>query len=268
MPKTCEEKPVSIIMKKGFLAGTLTVPYRRSPKNGWPSVLMCHGFTGNRMEAHFMFVKTSRSLAADGIASLRFDFQGCGESSGKFEDMSILTEVADALAAWEYLAKRQEVDPARQGIIGLSLGGGVTSLLTGGLHSEKRAPKCCALWSAVGDLQEIWEVRFKQLGLIRRKLIRFPIAMGAFKVGERFFKDMKEAPRPADAMASADAPVLIIHGSADEAVPVEQAREYARKCGKQRATLRILRGADHVFNKPKWEQTVIDVTRKWLKERL
>ncbi len=268
MPKTCEEKAVSIRMKKGFLAGTYTVPYRKAPKQGWPGVLLCHGFTGNRMEAHFMFVKTSRQLAAHGIASLRFDFQGSGESTGQFEDMSILTEVADALAAWEYLLNRPETDPNRQGIVGLSLGGGVASLLTGGLHAEERPPKCCALWSAVADLAEIWETRFKQLGMIKRRLIRFPIAMGAFKVGEKFFRDMKEAPRPVDAIASTEVPVLVVHGTADEAVPVAQAREYAKKCGKRRATLKILRGADHVFSRPDWEQKVIDTTRIWLKKQL
>jgi len=269
VPKSCEEKPVSISMKRGFLAGTLTLPYRRSPAKGWPAVLMCHGFTGNRMEAHFMFVKASRQLAAHGIASLRFDFQGSGESSGRFEDMTILTEVADALAAWEYLLNRPETDPERQGIIGLSLGGGVTSLLTGGLHAEERPPRCCALWSAVGDLAVIWEERFKQLGMLKRALMRFPIAVGAFRIGERFFKEMKEAPRPVDAMAAAgDVPVLVIHGSKDEVVPVSQARDYLKKCGKKRARLMILHGADHVYNRPDWERKVIDTTREWLKKRL
>ena len=66
MPKTCEEKPVSIIMKKGFLAGTLTVPYRRAPKSGWPSVLMCHGFTGNRMEARGVIIIMIHGVLLDG----------------------------------------------------------------------------------------------------------------------------------------------------------------------------------------------------------
>jgi fermentation-respiration switch protein FrsA (DUF1100 family) len=269
MPVTCREIPVSIPMKEGLLAGTLHIPQGERPDGGWPAVLMCHGFTGNRMEAHFMFVKTSRSMAADGLATLRFDFRGSGESSGEFKDMSILTEVADALAAWEFLAGVDGVDAARRGLLGLSLGGAVASLLVGGLVSEGRAPLACALWSAVADLEELWQRRFEELGMIRRKLIRFPISMGGFQVGERFFKDMKEAPKPVDALGAAgDVPVLIVHGSSDEAVPVGQARDYARACGKKRAKLEVIRGADHVYNRPDWEKKVIDVTRKWFKKKL
>ncbi|MEM0011325.1 MAG: alpha/beta hydrolase, partial [Candidatus Bathyarchaeia archaeon] len=40
-----------------------------------PAVMMCHGFTGQRMEAHFLFVKTARRLAQNGITVLRFDFR-------------------------------------------------------------------------------------------------------------------------------------------------------------------------------------------------
>jgi dipeptidyl aminopeptidase/acylaminoacyl peptidase len=268
MPKTSEEIPVSVPMKQGVLAGSLHLPGGRRPGRGWPAVLMCHGFTGTRIEAHFMFVRASRRLAAEGIASLRFDFRGSGESSGRFEDMSILTELADALAAWDFLGERAGVDPSRRAVLGLSLGGAVAALLTGGLSAEGREPEACVLWSAVGDIEELWEVRFKQLGIIKRKLIRFPISMGAFQVGERFFKDAKEAPRPFDALAAANAPVLIVHGTSDESVPVEHARRFARLCGKKRATLKILRSADHVYNRPDWERKVIDGTAAWLKKKL
>ena len=268
MPKTCEEIPVSIPRKEGFLAGTLHRPGGQPPGQGWPAVLMCHGFTGNRIEAHFMFVKTSRSLAAAGLASLRFDFRGSGESSGEFQDVSVLTELADALAAWEFLGAVEGLDPERRGVLGLSLGGAVTALLAGGLAAENRPPKCCVLWSAVGDLAELWEARFRQLGFIKRKLIRYPLQLGAFLVGKRFITDARKAPRAIDALAASGVPALVIHGTKDEAVPVAQARALAKALGKKLATLKIIRGADHVFSRSDWEKKVIRLSRTWLKKRL
>jgi len=43
-----------------------------------PAVVLCHGFTGQRIESHRLFVKMARDLAAHGIAALRFDFRGSG----------------------------------------------------------------------------------------------------------------------------------------------------------------------------------------------
>ncbi|HIE24547.1 MAG TPA: alpha/beta fold hydrolase [Anaerolineales bacterium] len=44
-----------------------------------PAVLICHGFAGNRVESHFIFVKVARRLANAGFFVLRFDFRGFGE---------------------------------------------------------------------------------------------------------------------------------------------------------------------------------------------
>ena len=153
-------------------------------------------------------------------------------------------------------------------LLALVAGGAVTALLAGGLAAENRPPKCCALWSAVGDLAELWETRFRQLGLIKRRLVRYPLKLGAFLVGKRFMTDAGKAPRAIDALAAAGVPALIIHGTKDEAVPVAQARAFARALGKKLATLEIIRGADHVFNRPDWEGEVIRLTRTWLKKRL
>ena len=47
-----------------------------------PAVMILHGFTGQRIEPHRLFVKLARQLVAAGIAALRFDFRGSGESEG------------------------------------------------------------------------------------------------------------------------------------------------------------------------------------------
>jgi alpha-beta hydrolase superfamily lysophospholipase len=269
MPKTAVEVPVSVPMKGGFLAGTVHLPRGRKPARGWPSVLMCHGFTGHRIEAHFLFVKASRAFAAAGLASLRFDFRGSGESSGRFEDMSVLTELADALAAWEFLGAVEGMNPGRRGVLGFSHGGAVASLLSGGLAAEERAPRCCALWSAVADIHEIWRPRLAAARRARRgKRLRFPITVGGHRLGRVFMRDMDAAPRPDQAMGAAGIPTLIVQGTADAAVPVHQAKAFASAVGRRLATLKIMKGLDHTYERPEWEKKVIRMTRDWLRRKL
>src|SRR6516165_8124503 len=92
-----------------------------------PCVVFFHGFTGDRMESHWIFVKCSRALAFHGIASLRFDFYGSGESDGQFDEVTLQGEVSDAEAAVEFFRKQKGVDGRRLGLCGLSLGGAVAA---------------------------------------------------------------------------------------------------------------------------------------------
>ena len=70
------------------LYGMLHSPDTPAPATGWPSVVVLHGFTGNRIEGHRNFVLLARKLAARGVACLRFDFRGSGESQGDFSEMT------------------------------------------------------------------------------------------------------------------------------------------------------------------------------------
>jgi hypothetical protein len=268
MPRNDLELPISIKVAGGVLAGTLHLPAGRAPRRGWPAVLMCHGFTGTRTEAHFLFVKTSRALAGAGIASLRFDFRGSGESSGRFEDMTVLTELSDALAAWDFLGARPGIDASRRAVLGLSFGGAVAALLAGGLAAEGRAPPCAVLWSAVADLAEIWGKRLQQERRRARGKLRFPIERDGHRIGRAFFRDMLRLPPLPGVLASSAVPVLIVHGGADAVVPAAHARAYASACGPAQAKLSLLRGYDHTFARTDRERKVIGITLRWLGRRL
>ena len=94
------QKAVEIESRNLTLRGMLHIPDNAPGKV--PVVCIFHGFTGTKVEPHFIFVKLSRRLEKTGIASLRFDFGGSGESDGDFEDMTILTELDDAKAILDY----------------------------------------------------------------------------------------------------------------------------------------------------------------------
>ena len=110
---------------------------------------MCHGFTGQKVEAHRIFVKTAEALAAQGYLALRFDFRGSGDSEGAFEEMTFEGEVSDAVRAVDYLLAEEPVDPERIGVVGLSMGGAVAACLSG---RDERI-KATVLWAAVADFE-------------------------------------------------------------------------------------------------------------------
>ncbi|MBO4993934.1 MAG: alpha/beta hydrolase, partial [Alistipes sp.] len=59
-----------------------------------PMVVLCHGFMGNMQSG--LLIKIAELLQAQGIASIRFDFNGHGQSEGRFQDMTVLNEIVDA----------------------------------------------------------------------------------------------------------------------------------------------------------------------------
>ena len=243
------------------IAATLHLPNGAGPH---PAVVLCHGFTGQRIEAHFLFVKTSRALERAGIASLRFDFRGSGESEGEFRDMTVESEVSDALKAVDGVCRMPEIDVERVGVLGLSLGGFVAACVTG---LEPRI-KSTVLWSAVASLPETIGRRFtaEQTALFRKE--------GHFDIGGHDlgwdFMAKAGALDPLELVGKSPNPVLIVHGSADESVPAEHADRYeaAARHGNRRVEKFIVDGADHTYSTLAAEGQVIERSVAWFQETL
>lgn len=111
---------------------------------GWPLVVLCHGFTGNRQgDGHFP--RLAQRLARAGIASLALDFAGNGESTEPFTHYT-LTEMEDDIhAAIQFMFDRYGVNPSVLGLVGHSMGGRAVSLCLG---DEVTA---AALWSPANN---------------------------------------------------------------------------------------------------------------------
>src|SRR5579859_184384 len=98
-----------------MLAGRLDLPANGRPR---AYALYAHCFTcGKDVRAA---VNICRALGREGIATLRFDFTGLGESQGDFADTTFSGNVADLTAAAKFLAEKYE---APKILIGHSLGG-------------------------------------------------------------------------------------------------------------------------------------------------
>ena len=106
------------------LAGTLTLPSGNAPS---PVVLLISGSgPQDRNETiynHRPFLVLADYLTRQGIAVLRVDDRGVGESTGDFSQATSVDFASDVLAGIEYLKTRKEINPKQIGLIGHSEGG-------------------------------------------------------------------------------------------------------------------------------------------------
>jgi len=106
------------------LVGTLTLP---SDKGPFPAVLLITGSgpkdRNETVFGHRPFLVLADYLTRQGIAVLRVDDRGVGESTGDFSQATSEDFASDVLAGREYLKTRKEINPEQIGLIGHSEGG-------------------------------------------------------------------------------------------------------------------------------------------------
>ncbi len=232
--------------------GVLHLP-ERTPA---PGIIMCHGFTGHKAETHRLFVAAARDFCGRGLAALRFDFRGSGDSAGEFRDMTISREIADAQAALDFLAFRPEVDADRLGVLGLSFGGCVAACLAG---RDERV-RALILWAAVANTQRVLEKLAAEWGA------GDILDLQGWVLGRGFLDDLAGI-RPMEEVRDYAMPSLAVHGSEDEVVPVSEASDYRVALG-GRCRLHLVEGADHVFSSLAWKSEAINVSGEFLVEAL
>ncbi len=118
------------------LSGTLTYP---SSGSAFSAVVLISGSGAQNRNSsvfgHDIFRVIADYLTRNGIAVLRYDDRGAGQSEGIYEDAFLQDFAEDAMSGVAYLKSRKEIDPNRVGVVGHSEGGAITFML-GGQHPE------------------------------------------------------------------------------------------------------------------------------------
>ncbi len=104
----------------------------------FPAVVINHGHGGNKDEGGG-FAGVAQALAKAGIASIRMDFAGCGDSTAPFTQNTLSNMAEDSNAAKDYLLKNYPVDADRLGILGYSMGGRLALELVSGKDNPYKA---------------------------------------------------------------------------------------------------------------------------------
>lgn len=225
-----------------------------------PGVVFFHGFTADRMESHWLFVKCSRALARAGIASLRFDFYGSGESEGEFGEATLEGEISDARAAVKFLLRQKGINPRRLGLCGLSLGGAIAACVA----SQARAG-ALVLWAAVAQLSHL-----RALSETATKMIpgeEGAREYGAHEISPHFLQNVDKV-EPLKSIARFSGPTLIIHPEKDEFLSLSHPQDYFQAAGGTIKEKVIIPRADHTFTSIVWEREVIGRTVEWLRKYL
>ncbi|MBQ6379609.1 MAG: alpha/beta fold hydrolase [Prevotella sp.] len=187
------------------------------PGQQCPMVIFCHGFSGTKDGP--MFELVCDTLQAHGIASIRFDFNGHGESEGEFKDMTVPNEIEDAKKVVEYVHDLRWVSDLA--IAGHSQGGVVASMTAGQLSEEQGESvfKAVVLMAPAAVLRED-AIRGNTMGKQYDPFDpgEYVELWGGLKLGGNYIRTAFSLPIYETA-AKYQGPALIIHGTADRVVP-------------------------------------------------
>lgn len=242
---------VEVTGERGLLRG-FWQPARplRAEQTVAPVVVMLHGLSGSITSNGYLFVGQTRKLAEAGIASLRVDFFGCGNSDGEHADVTVWTELSDAQRIFEYAAQQPDTDPARMGLLGYSFGGRIAALLT---EIEPRIQALVA-WSPAID---------PRTGAAFAAAPE-PVIFGGVAISKAFIRSVDET-NPVEAISRFTRPTLVIHGDADETVNMGSGALFAEKTGGQ---LILVSGGNHSYEQPDGREMLYTNTTRHFVEYL
>jgi dipeptidyl aminopeptidase/acylaminoacyl peptidase len=224
------QKTVGITSKRGTeIPAIVTIP---GGNEKYPVVIMAHGHGGNKDVAGG-FTDLAKTLAARGIASLRLDFPGCGDSKESFiEGNRVSYMVDDVRSCKEYLAKETNIDLTRLGILGYSMGGRAAAITI----ADDSAYKTAVFWSPAISKGSADLYTFMQLNGEDdyNKLYAEAKANGQASfttifgrphtLGVGWFDDMA-AIEPLARISAYKGDILLITGGKDNIIPPQAARQ-------------------------------------------
>lgn len=233
-----EAVPVEIDGSVGKLSAVIQKP-ELAEGGKCPIVMILHGFTGNKNEK--LLTTFADALEAAGIASIRFDFNGHGESAGDFVNMTVLNEIEDARHVYEYVRDLRYVSDVS--ISGHSQGGVVTSMLAGELGTD--AFRRVVLFAPAAVLRDD-AIRGNVMG-VAYDAGNPPESVkifGRYDLGRGYMLTAQTLPIYETAEKFTGR-VCVIHGTADRIVPYTYGERYHKIYAN--SELHLLDGADHGF---------------------
>jgi putative redox protein len=231
------------------LAGRLDRPMGRPRAYG----LFAHCFTCSKDV--FAAQRIATGLAERGIAVLRFDFTGLGNSAGDFGNTSFSSNIADLVAAADFLRAQHG---APQLLIGHSLGGAAVRL------AAVKIPECVgvATLNAPFDPQHVQHLFADSLDEIRRAgKATVTLAGRSFTLRQDFVDDLMTH-APAENLRQLKRALIVFHATQDKIVAIENAR-LAYEAALHPKSFIALDGADHFISRREDATYVADLIAAW-----
>jgi len=199
--------------------------------------------------------RIARALAARGIAVLRFDFTGLGQSEGDFANTSFSSNIEDLVAAADFLRTTHGA-PAL--LIGHSLGGAAV------LAAAARIPEVRAVASLGAPSDPSHVVRHLEPGLDQIEMegsARIELAGREFTITRQFIDDIRQQNLTAT-LASLTTAVLVMHSPVDRVVGIQHAATIFAALKHPKSFI-SLDQADHFLSRAADAEYAADVLAAW-----
>ncbi|MEW6171377.1 MAG: alpha/beta hydrolase [Candidatus Omnitrophota bacterium] len=217
------------------------------------AVVISHGFTAKKERPRL--IKLAEELSKSGIAALRFDFGGCGESQDK--EITVQEQVDDLKSAINYLRKQGHINI---GLLGESLGA-LTSILA---YDDKI--KAIVLWAPVTKAKSLSIIQDAELGqkLNREGFIIYKKEGKDFKIPKEYLIE-RQLVNQQEILSKIKCPILIFHGTKDDTIPLKDSQEAMQFLSKD-SKLEIIEDVGHKLEEKM--DMIIFTSVKWFKKYL
>lgn len=235
------------------LFGTAHVP---KGATSFPWVIFVHGFASNRMGQHREAYHLSSSLAKEGIASLRLDLRGCGDSDGWLEEVTLSDWIEDihvAIAWVEEKLKRQGVKRGGLALLGRSLGGAL-SLVAASL-ATKTTIRSIALVAPLFNTQDWVEGKRERSSLPEKQ------------TGKAFDQEFATFSVESSLAHLNKVPLLQVHAEKDAVLSSLHRQNYEVRL-KPQDQFHVRQEADHFFYEIEHRMWLRKTIVQWFKETL
>jgi dienelactone hydrolase len=204
----------------------------------------------------------ARRLGEEGLASLRFNFRGCGWgdewSEGSFEDTTLSGRIRDYRAALDFLVSTGRVNTGAIGAVGSSFGG---CTIIAAVDSRARAYVAMATPYKMSPSPEMLN-SFEERGYYQNP--RAPQSKMS-RIKKSLYDDLEHYDL-SESIKKIKAPILIVHGEKDS-IPVSAAHLLYQNANEPKK-LEIVPGGSHTFVDSGHLDTVIRLSIDWFKHNL
>lgn len=223
------------------LVGVLARPEKTEGKKV-PLVILMHGLAATK--EYPIIRDASNALVKQGIATLRFDFDGHGESGGRDIDMTIPKEMEDARLFVQYAMQLDWVSSIT--LLGHSQGGLIAGYLGAEFGAETiRNLVLLSPASVLLDMPETGTLAGQFFFDPKHLPEVFPLN-SYFNLGKAYITTIADLPSAYKTASSYQGKVLLMEGSADVVVPPSYVKKYAEAY--PHCDFQLLEGDNHSFS--------------------
>lgn len=265
------------VLSRGVAIPVTYVTPAVSDNDTVPLVVMAHGHGGSRQEGGG-YEMMAAAFAEAGIATIRMDFPGCGDSTESFTENNLTNMLLDVQAAREFAASQDEIDSERVGLLGYSMGGRVVALAA----AKSPGYSVMAMWTpavADGAARELDSLGGPDTYYALRGQAR-ETGMAAYttrwgqelQLGYQWFVDLENT-KPLESLASFEGSLLVLYGDKDDVVaPATSEAAIAAATSSSEVVRHVIAGAEHALGfytqRPEIAADVVATTAEFFAARL